>query len=158
MLLITHEMEVIKTIADHVAVIEDGKIIEKADVVSLFKNPQTDTAKIFAQSTFKLELPQKIARKMQKQPIENAYAVIRIGMIGHSTEEPMIDDLVRHYNVRVNILQANVEFLRQDMVGMMVVALQGSLKEINEAKAYLLERGLSIEELGYVSADDWFDS
>lgn len=158
MLLITHEMEVIKTIADHVAVLDGGKIIEKTDVVSLFKNPQTEIAKSFAQSTFKLELPHKIANKIQQQPIENSYAIVRISMVGHSTEEPMIDDLVRHYKVRVNILQGNIEFLRQDMVGMMVVALQGSLKEISEAKAYMLERGLSIEELGYVSADDWFDS
>lgn len=156
-MLITHEMDVIKTIADHVALIDQGKIIEQTDVVNLFRNPKTDIAKSFVQSTFKLELPQKIQQKIQKNPIEDGHILMRLAFIGHTTEEPVVDDLVRHHNVRVNILQANIEFLRQQTIGMMVLSLNGTPEEIASAKNYLIQKGLEIEEIGYVADNDWFD-
>ena len=157
-MLITHEMDVIKSIADHVTLLDNGKIIEQADVVSIFKNPQTDVAKSFVQATFKLELPKKLKRKIQTQPIKDGHLIIRLVFMGHATAEPIIDDLVRHHKVRINIIQANVEFLRHEIVGMMVVSLQGSEAEIASAKQYLHEQGTEIEELGYVAGDDWFNS
>lgn len=154
-LLITHEMDVIKSIADHVAVLDHGKIIEKTDVVSLFRKPETEIAKSFAQSTFKLELPKMLQEKIQSARIPNGHLLLRLAFIGKSTTRPIVDDLVRHHKVRVNILQANVEFLRHQVVGMMVVSLQGSQEEMRSAEAYLHQQGLEIEELGYVADDDW---
>jgi D-methionine transport system ATP-binding protein len=157
-LLITHEMDVIKSIADHVAVLDGGKIIEKTDVVSLFRKPNTSVAKSFVQSTFKLELPKTLQDKIQKTTIKEGHLLVRLSFVGQSTARPIVDDLVRHHKVRVNILQANIEFLRHQVVGMMVVSLQGSLEEMASAETYLHEQGLEIEELGYVADDDWFNN
>jgi len=154
-LFITHEMEVIKSIADKVAVIDQGKIVEQSDVVSLFKNPQTDIARQFTQSIFKARLPHELQNKMQHQPIEDGCVVMRIAFIGHSAAEPVIDDLIRHCNVRVNVLQANLEFLHHDTIGMMVVAAQGNKNDVRQALDYLSEQGLGVEVLGYVVSDDW---
>ncbi len=157
-LLITHEMDVIKSIADHVAVLDQGKIIEKTDVVSLFRKPETEVAKSFAQSTFKLELPKILQEKIQKNRIVNGHLLVRLHFVGQSTARPIVDDLVRHYKVRVNILQANIEFLRYQVVGIMVVSLQGNTEEMESAENYLHQQGLEIEELGYVADDDWFNN
>lgn len=156
-LLITHEMEVVKSIADHVAVLDQGKIIEKTDVVSLFRKPETQIAKSFVQSTFKLELPKMLQEKIHKEPTKNGHLILRLAFVGKATVRPIVDDLVRHHKVRVNILQANVEFLRHQVVGMMVLSLHGSTEEMASAEHYLHQQGLEIEELGYVADVDWFN-
>ena len=106
-----------------------------------------------------LELPTKIQKKISPTPVDDGHVLIRLGFMGHATEEPVIDDLVRNHKVQVNILQANVEFLREKIAGMMVMSLHGSLQEIESAKQYLLaHQGLEIEVIGYVRDDDWFDN
>lgn len=154
-LLITHEMEVIKSIADYVAVIDKGRIIEQNNVVSIFKNPQTDMAKRLTQSALKPDLPKLLARKLQAERIVDGRTIIRIAFTGQSAARPILDDLIRHYNVQVNILQANLEFLHHDTIGMMIISARGGEKEINQAMSYLVAKDLGVEVLGYVATDDW---
>ncbi len=108
-LLITHEMEVIKSITDHVAVLDDGKIIEQSDIVTLFKHPKTDIAKRFIQSTVSPELPKLLSQQLKPEPLPDGHTVIRVAFTGNAAAEPVIDQLIRSYEVRINILQANLE-------------------------------------------------
>lgn len=156
-LLITHEMDVIKNIADHVAVIDHGSIIEQADVVSLFKVPKTDIAKAFTRSTFMPELPPSLQKQLQVNPIEAGYQILRIAFMGETTTEPVMNNLIKHHDVQINILQANVEMLRGETLGMMVVALRGKEQQSKKAIAYLTTRNIDVEVLGYVAADDWIN-
>ena len=108
-LLITHEMEVIKSITDHVAVLDDGKIIEQSDIVTLFKHPKTDIAKRFIQSTVSPELPKLLSQQLKPEPLPDGHTVIRVAFTGNAAAEPVIDKLIRSYEFRINILQANLE-------------------------------------------------
>ncbi len=154
-LLITHEMDVIKMVADQVAVIDEGRIIEQSDVVNLFKNPQTEIARNFTQSALHARLPKPLQDKLQTDVVVDGYAIIRIAFIGQSAGEPVIDDLIRHYRVQVNILQANLEFLHHDTIGMMVIAAKGNAQDLHQALNFLSEQDLGIEVLGYVASGDW---
>lgn len=153
--LITHEMEVIKAIANRVAVIDHGKIIEQNDVVNLFKNPQTEIAKKFTQSAIRVSIPENLVNKLHKTPISNAYALLRLDFIGKTVAEPIIHGLIKHFNIQVNILEAHVEVLRNETIGAMIIAVLADAAELHRGMAYLIEKGLQVEVLGYVEQHDW---
>jgi D-methionine transport system ATP-binding protein len=153
-LLITHEMGVVKRIADRVAVMDQGRIIEQADVVALFKQPKTDVAKTFTQSILKGRLSQSLLSRIQPQPEgEQASMVVRIAFIGETATQPVIDALIQNRQIQVNILQADLEFLHHATIGILFVAIRGSEQECQGALSYLDQLGLEREVLGYVFLD-----
>lgn len=154
-LMITHEMNAIKSIADYVAVIDKGRIVEQSDVVSLFKDPKTEIAKTFTESLLGTELPHLLHTRLLQENVPGGHAVVRVAFTGSAAMEPIIDDLIRHFKIRINILQANLEFLRSDTIGMMIVTMRGDEQATQHAIEALLEKGLAVEVLGYVGADDW---
>lgn len=141
-LLITHEMDVIKRIADRVAVIVDGEIIESSDVLSVFKNPRHYITKQFVRSDLKRFIPDNI---------ENVNTLVQIAFVGKTATQPIIEKLINHSKVHVNILQANLEQLRNEMIGVMTVDLQGSSWDVAQALKYLQELGLAVEVIKDVS-------
>lgn len=154
-LLITHEMGVIKSIADHVAVLDEGRIIEQSDIVTLFKDPKTKIAKTFTESILNPDLPALLHEQLRPERMEGGHMVIRVAFTGRAAADPVIDELVKSFKIRINILQANLEFLRTDTIGMMVVTVWGEAKETERAIDALKQKGLTVEVLGYVAADDW---
>ena len=81
-LLITHEMNVIKTIADRVAVLDHGRIIEESDVFSLFTNPKTAITPSFIRLTLPLELPVALMNKVQATHFPECAAIVAFGVFG----------------------------------------------------------------------------
>lgn len=163
-LMITHEMNAIKSIADYVAVIDQGRIVEQADVVSLFKEPKTEIAKTFTESLLGTELPNLLHTRLLRANVPGGHTVVRVAFTGNAAARPIIDELIRHYKIRINIIQANLEFLRSDTIGMMIVTMRANDadgtddandKITKNAINALLEKGLTVEVLGYVAADDW---
>jgi len=154
-LLITHEMHVIKSISDHVAVIDEGRIIENTDIVSLFKDPKTPVAKRFTESIMSHELPKLLSQQLKTTPVTDGHTVIRVTFKGHAAAEPVIYHLVKTYQVQINILQANLEYLHNETIGMMVATINGGQEETERALCALRDKDLSVEVLGYVATDDW---
>jgi D-methionine transport system ATP-binding protein len=153
-LLITHEMGVIKKVADRVAVMDAGRIIEQADVVSLFKSPQSDIAKSFTESMINTDLPLRLHQQLTPERTPGAHAVLRVAFTGKAAAEPVINELIKRFKVQLNILQANLEFLRSDTIGMMIVTVWGEPEETDRVILALQQKGLTVEVLGYVAADD----
>ncbi len=150
-LLITHEMQVIKLISDHVAVIDGGRIVENADVVSLFKNPTNDVARQFIQGDLHAHIPEELRQQLTHDPLVGGRTLIQIAFIGKTATQPVIESLVKRAKVHVNILQANLEFLRSETIGIMTITLQGESADCDEAIAFLRKLELKVEVLGYVS-------
>lgn len=157
-LLITHEMAVIKTIADQVAVLDHGRIVEQADVFSLFTHPKTPVTQSFIRLTLPLELPISIMNKVQASAFPGCAAIWRLAFSGRVATEPVISNLLRATGIHLNILQANLEFIRHQRLGVMIIGVEGHAEEMRTAKAYLENRGLSVEVIGYVNRSDWFIS
>jgi len=154
-LLITHEMDVIKSIADRVAVLDHGKIVEQSHVAALFKDPKTIMAKRLTQSTLSIELPQALQSKLLSEPVGEGYTLFRIGFLGETVAEPIISRLIKQYDLQINILQANLEFVRDETVGVMLVAANADHEKIQQGTHFLREKGLRVEVLGYVPTNDW---
>lgn len=153
-LLITHEMQVIKAIADQVAVLDQGRIIEQADVFSLFTHPQTAITRAFIRLTLPLELPVALMHKIQTQPFPGCLALWRLAFCGPVATQPIISELLKHSGIHLNILQANLEFIRHQQLGVMIIMVQGEAAAMAIAQAYLAQRGLTVEVIGYVGSND----
>lgn len=154
-LLITHEMEVIKNIADHVAVLENGSIIEESAVYDLFTHPQSEVVRSFVNATAAMHLPEVLQQKISQQPLPgyDYDSVWRLIFAGAPAQQPVLTQLLKNIPIELNILQANLEFIQDRSLGTMVVAVHGLPVALHQAKAFLLEKLVTIEEIGYVSRD-----
>ncbi len=150
--LITHEMPVIKEICDRVAVIEDGLIIEQGTVTDLFVRPQTATTRDFIRTIVNHDLPPGLAaRAFSPLPQEGSSLMLRLSFLGGSAEEPVIARLIRKFDVDVNILFGNIDTIQDTPFGTLVVELAGEQAAVSGALNYLQAHELGIEVIGYVA-------
>ncbi len=153
--LITHEMQVIKEICDRVAVIEDGAIIEQGAVIDLFVRPRTATTRDFVRTIVSHGLPPGLAaRAPSPVPLEGGSLVLRLSFLGGAAEEPVIARLIRKYNIDVNILFGNIDTIQDTPFGTLVVELAGEQAAVSGALKYLQAHELGIEVIGYVARND----
>jgi len=156
-LCITHEMDVIKTIADRVAVMSHGKIIECQSLIELFKHPKTSTSKRFVNAILKSDLPHDVAFPIHFEAMPDDLMLLRLTFIGQSTLEPIIDELMRKTAIKTSILQASIEQLRRELIGRMILAIDGDHKQMDAVYRYLESKGLLVEVIGYVDRQSWIN-
>jgi len=152
-LLITHEMDVVKTICDKVAVIDNGNIIEQGDIIDFFMHPKTAVSEEFVNSCFSKELPTTISNRLLSSQEKDSTPLVRISFVGSSASEPIIAHLIQEIKLDVNILQANIEVVKDNPIGIMIVQLEGKQKNIDAGINYLKEKNLNVEVLGYVASN-----
>ena len=139
--LITHEMQVIKEICDKVAVIENGKIIEQGPVIDIFSKPQQETTRDFISAIINHDLPEIFqGTEFSPEPINNGHLVLRISFMGHSTEEPIIAGLIRRFDIDISILYGNVDHIKTTPYGTLLLELSGDAEKIQDALSYLQEK------------------
>jgi len=151
-ILITHEMQVIKEICDKVAVIEGGLIIEQGTVLDVFTKPKANTTKEFISNIINHNLPD-IFDDLNLSPIptENSNLIVRLSFLGHSAEEPVISSMIRRFDIDASILHGNIDHIQTTPFGTLIVELSGEANSLEQALAYLQTRELGIEVIGYVS-------
>ena len=140
-LLITHDMNVIKQVCDRVAVIDNSRIVEVGNVLKIFSNPGTPTSKSFINSLIKQEIPEELLQSKSRGQL------IRVSFIGDSAGEPIISSMIRRYDVRANIIYGNIDRVKDTPFGNLVLELNGEDMVIREATEFLHEQGLEIEVL-----------
>lgn len=149
--IITHEMQVIKDICDKVAVIEDGVITERGPVLDVFTNPQRPLTKEFISAVMSSELPAALQGKpIAKEPVSGAPLLVWLTFIGDSADEPVIAALIRRFPIDVSILYGNIDHIKDTPYGRLLIGLSGAPNSIDEALTYLSQRDLRIEVIGYV--------
>lgn len=150
--LITHEMHVIKEICDQVAVIEGGKIVEQGSILQTFTKPQSNTTREFVSTIMNHDIPAILAEhSFSSQPLPDSTLILRLSFIGQSAEEPIIASMIRHFNVNPNILFGNIDHIQNTSYGTLVIELAGEQQSIQNALNYLRSKELGIEVIGYVS-------
>lgn len=155
-IMITHQMEVIKEIAEHVAVIEHGKIIEEGRVIDLFTNPKTDTLKRFIGSVMSSEIPEQLAH-LDIRPTkehESDQGVISLSFRGDVANEPIIANLIKKYNLDVSILYGSIDYIQDTPFGRLIIMLNGRESDMQDAFAHLKELPITSEVIGYVPGNN----
>lgn len=149
-LLITHEMSVAKEICHRLAIMEHGKIIEQSEVLDFFANPKSDLAKQFIRKDLKNHLPESIAARLHKTIRDNTIPLIRLSFLGRAAEEPLIAHLMQKLSISVNILLADIETIRDHMVGTMIIEADTDKQTLGKALQYLQDKQVNAEVVGYV--------
>ena len=127
--LITHEMQIVKDIANRVAVMQDGRLIEEGSVLEIFSDPKQPLTQDFISTATGID---EAMVKIEKQEIvehlsENSI-LVQLKYAGASTDEPLLNELYKHYQVTANILYGNIEILMVLLLVSLLLSCQGKKK------------------------------
>ncbi|VFB15579.1 Methionine import ATP-binding protein MetN [Urinicoccus massiliensis] len=141
-IMITHQMEVAKDICDRIAVMENGKIIEENTVEELFRAPKTKQTQKFISSLRESDNPdQNIDLTKYKG------RVLRLSYDDQTVDQPILSRCIKDYQVDVNLLSGNMNRLDVKDFGYMIVEVLGSDQQVDQALAFMKEKGVYVEVL-----------
>ncbi|GKW48146.1 methionine ABC transporter ATP-binding protein [Halomonas sp. NCCP-2165] len=152
-LLITHEMEVVKRICHRVGLISGGELVEEAEVGDFFTAPRTELGRHFLNDFLELEPPAALVERLEPDPGAHTHPVVRLAFGGDAVATPLISRLARECGIDVSILEAKVESIQERTLGLMIAELIGGAEETARAIAYLETHDLDVEVLGHVQRD-----
>ncbi|WP_409303859.1 methionine ABC transporter ATP-binding protein [Peribacillus sp. SCS-155] len=144
-LMITHEMSVIREICDKVAVMEAGKIIESGSVFEVFSNPQTQTAKNFVSTVMHDAIPESVRKQLTSG--ESNGRLFKINFVGASSGQPLLSKIAKQFDVDVNVLFGNITELQGIPFGHLIVELLGAETEIKLAYMHIQQENVTIREV-----------
>ncbi|KJZ45881.1 MULTISPECIES: methionine ABC transporter ATP-binding protein [Pseudomonas] len=148
--LITHEMAVIREICDRVVVLEHGRIVEQGPVWEVFGNPQHEVSKTLL-APLQYALPKELQSRLQPQPkSSDAAVVLRLQFTGSQRDEPDLAALFSALGGRVRLLQGGVERIQGHALGQLLLAVTGSTLGAEELRQRASHWAQQVEVLGYV--------
>ena len=146
--IITHQMEVIKEICDKVAVMEKGRIVEQGDVFSIFANPKDEVTRRFIRSTSNLsKVEELIAEDSPVVHLEKDEKLVRFTYIKKNVSEPLISAISRLYEVTINIIFAEIEIVQDAPIGGTVAIISGEAATIDRALKHIAAMDVGVEVL-----------
>lgn len=145
---ITHEMAVIKTICHRVAVMEEGRVVEMGNVYDVFSNPQQPITKKFISSTSALSKISALISEDKELTNPSNGKLIKLQFGKDSVGDALISDVSRRFNVNINIVLANVEILQGASLGSMIALIKGNEDDINKALDYIKENHVNVSNIG----------
>ncbi len=143
-LLITHEMEVIRDLCHKVAVMENGQIIEKGNVIDVFGTPQQPTTKDFVKTVIPNSIPKNIVENLRNSP--KAYQLLRLKFLGNNTSDSLLYKINQKYNIENNIVFANVTELQGTTLGIFTIAFYTDEQGIKRIKEFIQSHNVIVEE------------
>jgi len=146
--IITHQMEVIKEICSKVAVMEHGKVVEQGDVFDIFANPKSEVTKRFISATSNLtKIEELIAEDSPVVHLNKGEKLVRFKYIQKNVAEPLISATSRIYDVTMNIIFAEIDFVQGSPIGGTVAIVSGKSEAIDRALEHIREEKVGVEVL-----------
>ncbi|KAF1041427.1 MAG: Methionine import ATP-binding protein MetN [Herbaspirillum frisingense] len=153
--LITHQMEVIKDICDRVAVMEAGQVIEQGEVLEVFRQPRHEVTRALIGDVIAHELPKGVLARLRER-LAKAEAgsgtdhLFRFAFTGSGVDQPHLSEAVRRFNLDFNILHGQIDEIQGQAFGSLAILANGTQDNINNAMQYLRSQGVVVEELNHV--------
>lgn len=142
-LLITHEMNVIQSICNRVAVMEQGQVIEQGDVYEVFTQPQHPTTQRFIQSVHQDIPSEQILKEWQQSGGQHLYRVLFKGSLTHN---PLLSEITQKHQVPFNIIYGSVRELQNKLFGNLLISFQGNDTQVKKVIDELSQQ-VEIEEV-----------
>lgn len=140
--IITHQMSVVREICTHVAIMKDGEVKEQGLVEEIFSHPKSQVAKELISKDSGNDVESK---KLTQSEIQDG-EIVRIVFSENSAFEPVIANLILTFHEPVNILKANTKNVGGVAKGEMILQFMSDSTNVPEMKKFLTERGLEIGE------------
>ncbi|MGL5304487.1 MAG: methionine ABC transporter ATP-binding protein MetN [Aeromonas sp.] len=153
-LLITHEMEVVKGICDNVAIISDGQLIEQGKVAWFFGNAKTQLARDFIHSTIHLAVPQEYQDRMSPYRVAGSNPLVKLGFTGRTVDTPLMSEASRRFNIYISILSADIEYAGGVKFGFLLAELVGDEPQCEATQQFFIDNHIQLEVMGYVRSHD----
>ena len=147
--LITHQMQVIKQIADRVAVIDGGNIAEMGSVIDVFTKPQQAITKSLIDEIVPQQLPESVMTRVsqlaaQLQPGQQGQ-LLRLSYAGESAYQPILSHLIRELGLDLSILHGQIDEIQEQTFGSLAVYASGEAAKIDAAVTHLRASGVQVQ-------------
>ena len=144
-ILITHEMEVIQKIAQQVAVMSAGEIVESGNTADIFQHPQHPVTQEFIATVIQKDFPLKLVQQLHSAKNQDSQ-IVRLEFLQQSAQQTVMNDMLLIHTVKANILFANMIEIDGQVIGSMFVELTGRLAERKVALQYLSDRNVVVDQ------------
>jgi D-methionine transport system ATP-binding protein len=138
--LITHEMDVVKEICHRMAIMQDGKVIEEGSVYDIFATPQAELTKEFIESVVSFDIPEAILNDCEGP-------IVKVMFKGKVAGEGIISDMLQQCNVKGNFLHGSIEYIQELPLGIFIMELKGTKEDVKAALQYIEDRAAQVEVL-----------
>ncbi len=143
--MVTHEMDVIESVCDYVAVMEQGKVIENGSTLEIFSQPKHPTTKTFIQTVLQQQLPVNILNNLENK---NHNSIYSLQFLGTSAQETVVQAAIKQFDISLNILFANMTEINGSVIGQMFIQLLGDADVIQQTIAFFEQNGVKVEQSG----------
>jgi D-methionine transport system ATP-binding protein len=155
--LITHQMEVVRLICDRMAVMEAGQVVESGAVLDVFRAPRHPATRAMIGDVISQELPQAILQRVRdrlaREPEGGAREhLLRLAFVGSGVGDPLLSEVVRRFGMDFNILHGQIAEIQEQAFGSLAILARGSGEQIRLATDFMREHGVTVEELDHVLA------
>jgi len=148
--LITHQMQVIKQVAHRVAVMDAGQIVEQGETLQVFSAPQHETTRSLLDDVVPQELPAPVLERVRAllgRPGQAPASLLRLVFAGSSGEQPLLADLVRRFGLDLNIVHGQIDEVQGHPFGTLAVLARGAHEQVQAAIGHLRGAGVLVQEL-----------
>lgn len=143
---ITHEMAVVKEICNRVAVMDQGDVVEEGEVFHVFASPKEPLTRSFIKTTSNLQkIEELIAADSPVVATKKGELIVRLSYVEKNTSEPLISTVTRKFGIILNIVFADVEIVQNAPIGGTVAIVSGESSRIDEALQYLRDKNVGVE-------------
>ena len=146
LVVITHEMAVVKEICNRVAVMDHGRVVEEGEVFSVFASPKEELTRSFIKTTSNLQkIEELIAAKSPVVALKPGERIVRLSYVERNASEPLISTMTKKYGVILNIIFADIEIVQNAPIGGTVGILSGPQDKMDEALEGLRSKNVGVE-------------
>ncbi|WP_119697135.1 methionine ABC transporter ATP-binding protein [Microbacterium halotolerans] len=138
---VTHEMDVIKDLCEEVAVMSAGRVVERGSVLDVFVHPRHAVSRAFVGTVIPNELPERVSDRLDQ------HNLLQLLLLDDQVTAPIISTLIAEIGVGVNILHADMTEVQRHTVGQMVIQLEGDAERLSAARSYLENEVVSVSEV-----------
>jgi len=148
--MITHQMEVIKQVCDRVAVLDAGRVVETGRVLDVFMQPQHEVTRALLGEVIAQELPPALrARVAEKLRAENGH-LFRFAFSGTGVGQPVLSETIRRFELDFSILHGQIDEIQGQAFGSLAVLVNGDPVKVVQAVQWVRGQGVVVEEISYV--------
>lgn len=149
-ILITHDMAVVREICDEVCVLEKGKIVEKDTITNLLLHPRHAVTKSLMRNLITKELPHHLQDDLGKTPTSSCTVLLRLFFHSQVANTPVLSTLMKTYEVPINILVGHLDHIRETAFGSLVISVPFESKTLKKLVKSLEDKNVATEILGYI--------
>ncbi len=150
LVVITHDMAVVREICDEVCVLDQGRIVEKNDITSILLHPQNKVTKSLIRNLINKDLPHHLQEQLTQKPTSSAKVFLRLFFSGETSGDPIISSLVRKYDISINIVAGNLDHVRKTAFGCLIIEIPYDDKKLKAIQNELGKRDVSSDVIGYL--------